>query len=67
MNYLWKQAKIHNLVYGLLLILKFLLWITHAKRKLWYKFQIQILTKTSLIKIQAFHQHITKVLEFLSN
>jgi hypothetical protein len=51
MNYLWKQAKIHNLVYGLLLILTFLLWITHAKRKLWYQFQIQILTETSLIKI----------------
>jgi hypothetical protein len=50
MNYLWEQAKIHNLMYGLLIILKFLLWITYAKRKLWYKFQLQILTETSLIK-----------------
>jgi hypothetical protein len=50
MNYLWEQAKIHNLMYGLLIILKFLLWITYAKRKLWYKFRLQILTKTSLIK-----------------
>jgi hypothetical protein len=50
MNYLWEQAKIHNLMYGLLIILTFLLWITYAKRKLWYKLQLQIQTETSLIK-----------------
>jgi hypothetical protein len=49
MNYLWKQAKIYNLVYSLLLILTLLLLITHAKRKLWYRFQVQILKETSLI------------------
>jgi hypothetical protein len=38
-------------MYGLLIILTFLPCIKYAKRKLWYKFQLQILTETSLIKI----------------